>query len=165
MALTRGLPTTIPVLCDGATHPVTGSIAGGEALESAPERVGATDWYDVSLSAEEMDAESFGLSLVDAAGAEYGFTVVTMPVIPGSPPAGYVRVTHATLDTDGVAIGPIAPGAVVTAYLKPDETATEGPSAPATSVGAFFIDLPPDGLWRLRAQGADFDHDDVEVQT
>jgi hypothetical protein len=165
MALTRGVAATIQVLCDGATHPVTGSIVGGAALTTAPARVGATDWYDVALSADEMDAESFGLSLVDGAGTEFGFTVVTMPQIPGAVPAGYVRVTHETLGTDGLPLGRVAPGAVITAFLKPEETTTVDAADPATSVGAWYIDLPPDGLWRLRALAADYRPDETEAQT
>lgn len=85
--------------------------------------------------------------------------------VPGAVPVGWVRITQDTLDPDDEPLGPIGPGAIVTAYVKADEATTVGPSTPATSVGAWYLDLPPDALWILRAQGADYDHDNPEVQT
>lgn len=193
MALTRGVAATIQVLCEGAAPPVAGSIVGGAALSAAPSRVGETDWYDVALTAEEMDAESFGLSLIDAVGAEFGFTVVPEDLtterlakldgaaqeatleaiaeavadsdplanpVPGSyasGSAGYVLgrvqsntveswtlVTHATLDTSAVALGPVTvnsvptAGVVVTAYASTDTSRTTPIASDVTDGSGYF---------------------------
>lgn len=143
--------TAIQLQTDRLTFNEADEVAASASATISPEDIAeiANELGETVATKQDLDAAT--ASIIDA--------------IPNAARPGWIRINQATLDTSDLAIGTIAPGAVVTAYLKPDETTTVGPSDPATSVGAWFLDLPPSGLWRLRAQGADYDHEDVEVLT
>jgi hypothetical protein len=150
---------------DGAntTEPDNASIA---AIKAKTDSLTFTTPNKVDTSAEAIIAAADIRSAVGLAGANLDEQLdAIIDAIPNAVRPGWVRLTQATLDTDGTPVGTVAPGAIVTAYLKPGQTITVGPSEPATSVGAWYLDVPPDGLWRLKAEGADWDHTDVEVQT
>lgn len=159
--LTRATELRLAQL-DAANLPAGVAAAIAAAAEAAANSAAAAIRLALGMEAADLDEQLDGLATSDDLDEAVEEIV---DAIPNAARPSYVRVNQATHDTDDLAIGTIAPGAIVTAYLKPDETVTVGPSEPATSVGAWYLDLPPDGLWRLHADGADYDHTDVEVQT